>query len=83
MTALIIAINALAAVVVMLQAVAVMNRMSETSCQTIAVAWVALGGAAIAELVDLVMVSRVPDWHSALVLSAVAWLGMVERRRRK
>lgn len=75
-------VEALAAAAIVCKALIVLNRMSAASCQTIAAAWVAMGGAAMSQLVELVAVAPPPDWRSVLLLAAVAWMQLVERRRR-
>lgn len=81
MTAILLLIEIVAAVVIAVQSVIHVNRMSRCTRRMHFIAWVMLGGAAAAIVASLVTRHAAPEGYESLMLVAVAMLVSADRRR--
>ena len=80
-TLILVVLELAAAAVLAWQAIAHLNRMTRATRCVVAVAWVAIGGAAVSVIGNVIASAAAPDWRLVLVLAAVAILTLADRRR--
>lgn len=81
MIGIVLALEVISGVAIALQAIARVNRMTPGSAVLFAVAWVALGSAAVAVVLRVVSGHAQADWQGAAFMAAVAVLVWIDRRR--
>ncbi len=82
MTAAIVIIELAAALMIAIQAIQRINRMSSCTGFVWFGAWCVLGGSAAAVAASVLAGITVPDVYSALIMSAAAAVFTLDRRRR-
>lgn len=83
MTAAIVMIELAAALMIAVQAIQRINRMSRCTGLAWFGAWSVLGGSAAAVAASVLAGITVPDVYSALIMSAAAAVFTLDQRRRK
>ena len=81
MTAIVITVELFAALLIAVQAVHRINRMSRCTGLPWFAAWATLGGSAAAVAASVLAGHTVPDIYSALIMSAAAVFSLDRRRR--
>lgn len=82
MTAAIVILELAAALLIAVQAITRINRMSRCTGLPWFVAWAVLGGSAAAVAASVLAGNTAPDAYSALVMTAAAAIFTLDRRRR-
>lgn len=77
-----IMLEVLAAVLLVWKAVERFTRMSDCTRFAYAAAWAVVGGTAAATIAAAFDGELVADWRTAMLLVALAWLALIDRRDR-
>lgn len=82
MTAAIVMLELAAALLIAVQAITRINRMSRCTALPWFIAWATLGGSAAAVAAGVLAGITVPDIYSALIMTAAAAVFILDKRRR-
>lgn len=82
MTAAIVMLELAAALLIAIQAITRINRMSRCTALPWFIAWATLGGSAAAVAAGVLAGITVPDIYSALIMTAAAAVFILDKRRR-